>query len=553
MCGFTIFISRKKNIKFQNKNTLNHRGPDFFNSIKFKNILLNHWRLSIVDHSKKSNQPLINKNYIFVYNGEIYDYSELSKNFKLDNYINSDTRFLFSLLNKKNNLNDIKKFSGFYSYAFLNKKKNILSFSRDVLGKKPLFYYFDNEKFIISSEEKGILNFIKKEVNSLSVIEYFFYKHVHFNNTFFKGINSIVPGALLKFDINNWSLKSNKNWKQFYNEKLLKNKNSNKFIENFKQILFNSIEKRNFCDVKTQLALSSGFDSSLILNIIKKKLNIKNFYRSISIGFDKKNNETLIAKKISQILKSKLTSIIIKKPKLKNLEEIIKYYDAPLEHPSSIGVDLICKKAKKFDKVLITGEGADDLFFGYDHYRNKKNNSFAFRVFLKDKILKEILSNKKNLEFFKVIENKKQISFFRKKALKSIFFSRELELKTHMQTLLKRNDRISMKNSIEIRCPFLDSEILKLVPANKILNKKVVLKKFFDQEVYNLIDNKKKIGFYVPLSYIYNSNKTKFNKYIRISLKYFNSCGFYIDNSLLKNHEVKWVLLNIGIFLKLHG
>ena len=118
--------------------------------------------------------------------------------------------------------------------------------------------------------------------------------------------------------------------------------------------------------------MSSGYDSSLILNIIKKDLKINNFERSISIGFNRYNNESIKATKIAKIVNSKIFPIKFQQPKLKNLEEIIKYYDAPLEHPSSLGLDLICKETKKIDKVLITGEGADDIFFGYDHYKKKK-------------------------------------------------------------------------------------------------------------------------------------------------------------------------------------
>ena len=226
MCGFTIIVSKKNKLKFPNRKTLNHRGPDSFKYIKFKNILFQHWRLAIVDLSEKSNQPIENSNYIFAYNGEIYDYNYLSKKFNLNNSEKSDTRFLFNLLCKKKNLNLLRNFSGFYSYVFLDKKKNEINFSRDILGKKPLFYYKDDTKFIISSEEKGILNFIKKEINSESLFEYFFYKNIHFDKTFFKNIKSIPPGAKLNFNIDNWDLVTNKNWNQYYNEILFKNKNT---------------------------------------------------------------------------------------------------------------------------------------------------------------------------------------------------------------------------------------------------------------------------------------------------------------------------------------
>ena len=97
MCGFTIIVSKKNKLKFPNRKTLNHRGPDSFKYIKFKNILFQHWRLAIVDLSEKSNQPIENSNYIFAYNGEIYDYNYLSKKFNLNNSEKSDTRFLFNL------------------------------------------------------------------------------------------------------------------------------------------------------------------------------------------------------------------------------------------------------------------------------------------------------------------------------------------------------------------------------------------------------------------------------------------------------------------------
>ena len=126
-------------------------------------------------------------------------------------------------------------------------------------------------------------------------------------------------------------------------------------------------------------------------------------------------------------MNSKIFPIKFQQPKLKNLEEIIKYYDAPLEHPSSLGLDLICKETKKIDKVLITGEGADDIFFGYDHYKKKKKNSFAFRPFLKKDVLKKILKDKKNLDIYNHIYFKNKISSLRKKLFSQNFFQENLK------------------------------------------------------------------------------------------------------------------------------
>ena len=121
-----------------------------------------------------------------------------------------------------------------------------------------------------------------------------------------------------------------------------------------------------------------------------------------------------------------------------------------------------------------------------------------------------------------------------------------------MQTLLKRNDRISMKNSVEIRCPFLDINLIKLIPKNTKLRKQIFLKKFFDEKVFNLLNKEKKIGFFIPLLKLYESNKTKFNEYINISINFFKLRGFNISKDIQNNEEIKWVLLNIGIFLKQH-
>jgi len=206
MCGFTLIVFKnKKKIKI-NKETLRHRGPDKTRYIYSNGINLRHWRLSIVDLSNKSDQPLENEKFLFAYNGEIYDYKSISKSILKKN-LKSDTLTLFSILNKSSNLKCLKKFSGFYSYSYLDKKKNNLIFSRDIIGKKFLYYYKDQEKFIISSEEKGILNFIKPKINNLSIVEFLFFKNLFFGKTYFEKIKLIPPGCISKFDINKWKLK----------------------------------------------------------------------------------------------------------------------------------------------------------------------------------------------------------------------------------------------------------------------------------------------------------------------------------------------------------
>jgi asparagine synthase (glutamine-hydrolysing) len=453
---------------------------------------------------------------------------------------------------KKNKIDLINNFSGFYAYAYLNKIENKLYFGRDIIGKKPLYYFNNENYFILSSEEKGINKFLKKrEINNKAISEYFFFKSVSYGKTFYKNIYLIPPGSNFNFSINDWKLNADKSWEEYYQKRLFISK-KNHFIKKFPSLIRKSIELRNDCDVKTQLALSSGQDSNLILNQIKNNKDIKNFKQSIGVGFDAKNNENFFSKIICKENNTKFIDLRFKeKNTLKLIKKCIESNDGPLDHPNYIAFDVLCKKASNYGKVLLTGEGADDLFFGYAHYKkNLQTKSFAFRIFYDKKILNNILRNKiNNFEFKQIL---KDINFYRikNKLKKSIFFSRELEFKTHLQSLLKRNDRISMKNSIEVRCPFLDLSIIKKIPSNfKILKKKLFINLLPKLYLKNI--NKKKIGFYAPINrYLTNNNQKKINYYIQVAKKFLEEKNnILLNNNLIKTEKIRWTLLNIGIFI----
>jgi len=413
MCGFTILIKRNKKKINISKKILNHRGPDYSKYIYNNGINFRHWRLSIVDLSKKSNQPVENEKYIFLYNGEIYNYENISKKI-LNTKAPSDTILLYNLLNKYGNLKNISKFSGFYSYAFYDKKNNKITFSRDSIGKKFLYYFQNKDLFILSSEEKGITPFIKKEINNQSLLEYFYFKNLYYGKTFYKNINLIAPGSVCQFDLNKWKVKSNKNWNTFYRKKFFKRNIRDNF--NFNKLISNSIELRNKCDVDTQLALSSGLDSHLILNKIISNKRIKNFSRSIGLGFGNYQNENNATKKLIKGLSTNFKPINYKFNNFwKDLKKSIRFNDGPLEHPNNIGFNILSKEASKKGKILITGEGADDIFFGYEHYKKKsKNKTFAFRIFHPNKTIREIKKNENNRFILNNIKKKIRRDFFYK-------------------------------------------------------------------------------------------------------------------------------------------
>ena len=250
-----------------------------------------------------------------------------------------------------------------------------------MIGKKFLYYYKDDEKLIISSEEKGISNLIEPKIDKKALLEYFCFKNLYNGKTFFENIKLIAPGSITKFNLNKWEIKHQQTWSQYYKKTIFKKKGYNLNLDKF---LNKSVFQRNLCDVKTQLALSSGLDSNLLLEKILKNKGIK-FYRAIGVGFGKNTyNENNLTKKINKNHKFKFHQINYdSKYFFRDLKKCIFYNDGPLEHPNYIGMNILCGEASKKGKVLITGEGADDLFFGYDHYKFKKiKNSFAFNHLL---------------------------------------------------------------------------------------------------------------------------------------------------------------------------
>lgn len=562
MCGFAYVYRKDKEPKDIPQDLLFHRGPDYNNQIRLPNTCLRHWRLSIVDLSSKSNQPLHDDKFVFVYNGEIYNYLNLGKEIFNKNYT-SDTKLFFDLLKGSNeDILDVQ--SGFYSYLLINKADLIMKGGRDFFGKKNLFYYFDNNLACFASEEKAIKKILTNEGKKISLsksafIQYLEYKDLFFGKTFYDGIKEIPPGSKITFDPKSWKLEISNDWKDYYysdlrdtaTKKIEKvNLKVSNFNENIEDQVVKAIECRMNCDVDVQIALSGGVDSSLISAILKNKNYQKKILKSINVGFEGDSDESQKALITANSFKFKHELINFKDYDFLNLlEQSINSYGSPLSHPHSLAYDLLTKQARKEGKVLITGEGADELFWGYNHYQGDFKEGFAFRQFIN---IKKFL--KKEIVFDE--EERMQIENLRKRANENIFNSQDLEMKTHLLSLLRRNDKISMSNSIEIRSPFIDINILHLINTlkaseSRLINKKVlkdILKKYNPSYKGDI----KKIGFYVPFDEWFNINKEK--KVLKNILS--NAIDFYEDflGAHLFNKKIDnkfgWILLNTGIFIK---
>ncbi len=577
MCGFVGSINfnglneSRETIKYILKKTL-HRGPDEKEILSLENFCFGFNRLSIVGlNSQYSTQPLKIGNNILLFNGEIYNYkklyplvSEYIKNKK--NY--GDTEILFYLLKKFGLKFTLNKIEGMYTIAWIDIKKKSLKLIRDRIGEKPIYYFMNDNEFWFGSEIKCITLSGKtnKKINIGMINDYFVNGKIHGKFTFFEDIFEIQPGQILHLNIEKKKIKKENYWKieDIYKKKKIRN--FEKAKHHLKEILTNStIGTRLNTEVPIGILLSSGVDSNAILDILNKKKLIKNLNIFTAKNSNKKideskyvdqilNNYKKNLTKFSKIYKVKLTN----NENLKIIENLTYYYDEPIPFLMSPLIYKLCEMAKKNKiKVLLSGEGSDEIFFGYNRFidtykkiKDKKNkNKIIDEIYfgngLKDKNLITELTGSNNF-------SKMQSYLWLKKnydnynGLKLMEFYRQ---KYIFQNLLQRNDRIGMSQSIEIRAPFLAYQLFDF--ANKLeLNAKfqngftkyILRKTFFNKNNKKFMFSKKKLPFPTSLyKFLYtksfkdtlvkliNSNKSFSKKYMNIK----------VINNIISNHFAK--------------
>ena len=582
MCGIVGFFS-KDNSKISNSliekmtQTLNHRGPDysnFFHEEKF-NLFLGHARLSIIDLNISGHQPLISNSgrYVLIYNGEIYNYLEikdkLNNNFDIKWRGTSDTEVLLNSLELNGINKTLELIKGMYSFCLFDKKKSELILARDVMGEKPLYYGYSNNNFYFASELKAIAadNRFNKVINKMSLDYLMKLNYIPSPFSIYRDLNKIKPGHYVKINMNEDMFNNEKVNQISYHEFSKNNyssyeKDKGKFIESKKeleQILYNNIEDQMKADVDVGAFLSSGIDSSLTTSIMTKISSKK--INTFTLGynekyFDESEDSKLIANHLNtkhHVVKFDSKEAISIVP---NLSDI---YCEPFSDSSQIPYYYLCNFAKNYNKVIISGDGGDELFFGYNRYIHNANlnDLFVNKNNLKSRLL-SILSRFNKSTVSKLIESIESImpahfrinNFMQKietlnEALKKDnYFEFYLHLNTHWSEgtvtsstnnnsflrsewdetsdflnnclnfdlrfylpddLLVKSDRASMANSLEIRNPYLSKDIVeysKKLPINfKLRNNegKYILKSILYDHVPKKIFNKKKKGFLVPL------------------------------------------------------
>ena len=579
MCGIAGYISEKKPTKKIIKamtDRIEHRGPDGEGFYLDDNIALGHRRLAILDLTT-GDQPIYNeeKDVVVVLNGEIYNYQELREELKKKKHkfvTKTDTEVLVHGYEEWGH-NLTKKLRGMFAFAIWNKKEQELYMARDGWGIKPLYYYQNGKTLMFASEIKAFLDhpdFIK-EFNDEILSAYLCFNSVPTEETFFKGVKRVEPGHQLIYKDNN--LEIERFFKLEFDEQ---NTNLEKSAEEINEAMTDSVKRHFHADVEVGSLLSSGVDSSYIVSIGKPN-------KTFTVGYDDpKYNEINYAKDLADKLGvQNISKKITQEEYIKNFPKLMYHMDEPLADPSIIALHSISELASHHVKVITSGEGADELFGGYNTYQEEVNQSWYMKIpfplrrlasmiagifpevrgfnfiYRRGKHLKDYNIGLgrvfRDEEAMKIVKPKNQIHT---KDIVKPFYEEYKNNSTMVQRqvidfyfwlvrdFLHAVDRSGSMFGIEARTPFLDEKVYNIarkLPVSSKINKettKIALRKAAEKVIPNESYKKKKLGFPVPLREwireddLYNDIKDKFNS--KVADKYFDTKKI---NKLLEDHK----------------
>ena len=577
MCGIVGLVTKKEKentIKLMN-DRIKHRGPDGEGYFIDNDVALGHRRLSIIDLST-GNQPMFNEDesVVTVFNGEIYNYQELKEELiKLghDFKTKSDTEVLVHGFEEW--YTDLPKhLRGMFAFAIYDKNKKEVFLARDNFGIKPLYYAKMNDTFMFASEIKSFLDVpdFKKEFNESILETYLEFSFVPTNETFFKGVYRLDAGCSLLYK--DEDIKINKYFKLDFKEE---NMSFEDAVKNISTVMKDSVDKHLISDVEVGSFLSSGIDSSYIVSLAKPD-------KTYTVGYEnKKYDETMYAKDLANKLGIKNESkIITKEEYLENISKIMYHLDEPTSDPAAISLYFVAKLASKDLKVVLSGEGADEFFGGYNYYREEVDYKFYNKlpycirhaigkiasIFPEGRGFNFLVRRGEKLENSYIGVNRNFSIKMAKKVLKSSYDLKAIdvtkdvynEFKNYsnidkmqaidinfwlMKDILLKADRMTMASSIEGRVPFIDKEVFKVashLPFDYKVTKentKVALREAAKEVIPTEAYKKKKLGFPVPVrEWIKEGNfKEEVEKALNseIAKKYFN---IDILNKMFKEH-----------------
>ena len=566
MCGICGIIRKGDNkdiIKKMNDRIM-HRGPDGEGYYIDGDVAFGHRRLSIIDLST-GDQPIYNEDnsVVTVYNGEIYNYLELRSELESLGHefkTKSDTEVLVHGYEEWHT--DLPKhLRGMFAFAIYDKNRNEIFLARDNFGIKPLYYANMCDSFMFASEIKSFLDVpdFKKEFNEEILETYLEFSFVPTNETFFKGVYRLDAGCSLLYK--DEDIKINKYFKLDFKEDTMSFTDA---VKNISDVMEDSVKRHLIADVEVGSFLSSGIDSSYIVSLAKP-------HKTYTVGYEnKKYDEINYAKDLADKLGIKNESKIIKKDEyLDAIPKIMYHLDEPTSDPAAISLYFVAKLASRDLKVVLSGEGADEFFGGYNYYREEVDYKFYNKIpygirhvigkvaglFPEVRGFNFLVRRGEKLENSYIGVNRNFSEKMARKVLrknyelKAIDVTKDVynEFKDYsnidkmqaidinfwlMKDILLKADRMTMASSIEGRVPFIDKEVFsvasKLPFDYKVTkeNTKVALREAARKVIPTDAYKKKKLGFPVPIREWIKDGKFKedIEKTINsnVANKYFN-------------------------------
>lgn len=587
MCGITGFTNKVDNadgIICEMMNKIRHRGPDAEGKFVDGDIALGHRRLSIIDVSSSGDQPIFNedRSLVIVFNGEIYNYREIREKLIAAGHTfktNTDTEVLIHGYEQfgEKLLNMLR---GMFSFVIWDKNKKELFGARDFFGIKPMYYALMGETFMFGSEIKGFLAHphFQKELNTTALENYLTFQYSPTNETFFKNVYKLMPAHYFRFKDGKLQIK--RYWDVNFNAD--EKPALEDWVKRISETFRDSVNAHKIADVEVGSFLSSGVDSSYVASVAEVD---KTF--TVGFGDDEKYNEIGWAKEFSKAIGKENTSkVITPKEYWGSLEKIQYHMDEPLADPSAVALYFVCNIASEKLKVVLSGEGADEIFGGYNVYSDPDGTLYdRLPMSLRRAIGKaaEKLPAKRGVNFFvrkgKTVEERfignayiftpeERINLLKIKTsaphpteLTKPYFSRvngkddvtkmqylDLHLWLAGDILLKA-DKMSMANSLELRVPFLDKEVMALadqIPtkyrvthSNRTDDTKYITKyamrlaaKMDTPDSMAKTAAKKKLGFPVPIRVWLKEDK--YYGIVREAFESENAAEFFNTEPLIK-------------------
>lgn len=555
MCGIVGFTNKIQNtdsVISAMMDAIRHRGPDSEGKYIDSGIAMGFRRLSIIDLSTGS-QPLYNedKTLVLTFNGEIYNYQELREELIAAGHCFATSTDSEVLLHgyEQWGKNMLPKLRGMFAFVIWNRETEELFGARDFFGIKPMYYAKMGETFMYGSEIKSFLHHpdFKKELNETALENYLTFQYSPCVETFFKGVYKLLPAHF--FTYKNGELKTERYWSINFNAD--QNPSLDDWVKMISDTFKDSVRAHKIADVEVGSFLSSGVDSSYVAAVA-------NVDKTFTVGFgeDEKYNEIGYAKEFSKFIgKENISKVITPDEYWTNFPNIQYHMDEPLADPAAIALYFVCKLASERVKVVLSGEGADEIFGGYNIYKEPDDMAVynliprpvrrcigkAAAMLPSHRGLNFLIRRGKDLEerfignayIFSEKERKQLLRittdapsameitkpFYEQVAGKDAVTKMQyLDLHLWMTgDILLKADKMSMANSLELRVPFLDKKVMALaerIPKKYRVTKentKFAMRKAALAACPPLTANKKKLGFPVPIR-VWLKQEEYFNK-----------------------------------------